>query len=141
MKTKIIIALGFLLYNVAVQASDTSCSYTMEEDTTIYTDARFITSTATLENAPDYFAKNNKYKDWDKNDPKSVWIKGIVEKDGSITNARVVKSSKIDKLDAEAIRLIKSVKITPGTVDWKVARTEFYIVVPFPSVTDKKVKK
>ncbi|GHT58765.1 hypothetical protein AGMMS50239_03960 [Bacteroidia bacterium] len=77
--------------------------YYADEDTTVY-DGPMLDSTAALPDAIYYFIKNNKYKDWDKNDKRRVMITGIVEKDGTITNVSIVSSSKVDKLDKEALR-------------------------------------
>lgn len=63
----------------------------------------------------EYFRKNNKYKDWDANNPKQVLLEYIVEKNGTASNVEVKKSSGIKKLDDEALRLIKEAKYLPGT--------------------------
>jgi TonB family protein len=65
-----------------------------------------------------YFRQNNRFKDWDKNDKKQIFLQGVVEKDGTVTNVRILRSSKIPKLDEEALRLVKSAKYCPGKADY-----------------------
>jgi TonB family protein len=61
-----------------------------------------------------WFMANNKYKDWDKNDPKRVMVDFIVEKSGKTSNVTIVESSGIEALDKEAIRLVEKLKFKPG---------------------------
>ena len=101
------------------------------EDTTIY---ETPAGTAELQDAITYFRQNNKFKDWDKNNPKKTYIQGIVEKDGTIRDTRIIRSSKIKELDDEAIRLIKSAKYTPGkNKKGEAVRSIFSIAVNFPA--------
>lgn len=61
-----------------------------------------------------YYRENNRYKDWPKDDEKRVAIRATVEKDGTTSNVEVRKSCGIEKLDQEAIRLIKTAKLKPA---------------------------
>lgn len=102
------------------------------KDTTIYDGLNV--NTAELQDAIEYFRQNNRFKDWDKNDKRVVILRGIVEKDGTISNVGIGKSSNVKKLDDEALRLIKSAKYTPAsTGDGQIVRSKFAIVVPFPA--------
>lgn len=62
----------------------------------------------------DYFRKNNRYKDWDSEDPKEVWVEWVVEKDGTASHVFVKESCGNEKLDEEAVRLIKEARYTVG---------------------------
>jgi len=81
---------------------------TLEEDNKLYgfKDLGQFSNTPYKEEALEYFRTNNRYKDWDANDRKEVRTKSIVEKNGTTSNVRILKSSGIDSLDQEAIRLI-----------------------------------
>ena len=74
-------------------------------------------STATLLNAKEYFRTNNKYKNWDPKNSKTVLIKAIVEKDGSTTNVKVMKECDEDILNKEAVRLIRDAKANGAHID------------------------
>jgi TonB family protein len=142
MKTKFILILGLFSFFLLCTITQLECygispynncsdEYYLDEDTTVY-DGPMLESTAELPDAAAYFIKNNKYKDWDKNDKKRVVIKGIVEKDGTITNVSIASSSKVDKLDQEALRLIKSAKYIPGRAKGKIVRSKYTNFVFFP---------
>lgn len=107
-------------------------NFQTNNDTTVY-DAKILDATAILQDAISYFLKNNKYKDWKETDGKIVAIKGVVEKDGTITNVKILKSSGVDILDAEALRLIKAAKYNPGKYNNEIVRSTFSIVVLFPA--------
>lgn len=100
-----------------------------ERDTAIYNSPEV---TAELPNAINYFLENNKYKDWNVTDRKVVFLQGIVEIDGTITGIKIIKSSQIDDLDKEAIRLINSAKYNPGKNKNKNVRSKISIPVFFP---------
>ena len=68
-----------------------------------------------LENALEYFMANNKFKDWDPNNNKAVYLKFVVEKNGETSDIKIVKSCGIEELDNEAVRLIKEARHVPGT--------------------------
>lgn len=104
---------------------------TQDNDTIIY-EAPMVS--AALENAIDYFRTNNKYKNWNKNDEKLVILKCIAEKNGSISNVRILRDgSGNSDLDNEAIRLIKQAKLTPARDAKDVAvRSLWTIAVHFP---------
>ena len=90
--------------------------------------------TASLNDAINYFRANNKYKDWDPKDSKRTIIFAIIEKDGTPTELAVTKSSGVEKLDEEAIRLVRNAKISPGgDENNKPVRSKWWIVIPFPS--------
>ena len=61
-----------------------------------------------------------------------VLVQFIVEKDGSITNAEVIKNSRSESLDAEALRLIKEMpKWTPGKLNDTIRRVRMTMPVSF----------
>lgn len=61
-----------------------------------------------------------------------VLVQFIVEKDGSITNAKVLKNSRSESLDAEALRLIKKMpKWTPGKLNDTIRRVRMTMPVSF----------
>ena len=72
-------------------------------------------TTATLKDWENYFRQNNQYKDWPKDDEKRAMILAVIEADGTATDVKVARSSGIDKLDKEAIRLIENAEIEPAT--------------------------
>ena len=99
-------------------------------DTTIYDPSEY---TADLVDRINYLRQNNKFKDWDKNNPQKVYLQGVVEIDGSFNNVRIILSSNIKELDDEALRLIKSAKYTPGKDKMgKDVRSIYSIEVYFP---------
>lgn len=89
-----------------------------KEDTMIYyfSDQKKIHNTPYFENYTEYCRVNNKYKDWDKSDKRETIVGFVVEKDGTTSYVKVMKSSGIEMLDNEAIRLAKQMKHgKPGT--------------------------
>lgn len=62
----------------------------------------------------EYFRKNNRYKNWDSKNPKVVMVGYVVEKNGKASNVIVKESSGIEKLDKEALRLVKEARYTVG---------------------------
>jgi len=103
--------------------------YQAVNDTTVY-DMPDIT--AELPDAINYFLTNNKHKDWKETDRKMVVLQGIVEKDGTITGVRVLRSSQVDDLDKEAVRLINVATYKPAKNRNQVVRSKLTIVVQFP---------
>ena len=105
---------------------------------------------AILPDAIDYFRTHNKYKDWDPKKGKRVLVRGIAEKDGTITGVGISYGWDLDpqsgamknksegtcglkELDEEALRLIRQAKLLPGMTDKKIpVRSKFVIVVDFP---------
>ena len=77
---------------------------------------------------------DNKYKDWPKDDQKMVLVGAVIEVDGTPTDVQVKKSSEVDELDQEAVRLIKNITFVPGkNKDGKPLRVpNFIIMVHFP---------
>lgn len=68
-----------------------------------------------------------------------VYVKYIVEKDGSVVEVEVVRGAH-ELLDAEAVRVVKTFKdYTPGTQRGKAVRVQF--VLPIRFNLDKKAKK
>ena len=72
-------------------------------------------TTATLKDWKNYFRQNNQYKDGPKDDETKTMILAVIEADGTATDVKVARSSGIDKLDKEAIRLIENAEIEPAT--------------------------
>lgn len=81
----------------------------------------------------EYFRTNNRYKDWDVNDQKEIMMVFIVEKDGSTSSVEVGKSSGVEKLDQEAIRLIQNLTFDPAiNLKGKPVRSKYTMPVYFP---------
>ena len=100
-------------------------------DTTIYD---MPAGTAELLDPINYFRQNNKFKDWDKNNPQRVALQGVVEIDGTINGVRIVRSSNVKELDDEALRLIQSAKYLPGKNEkGENVRTKYSVIVDFPA--------
>jgi protein TonB len=60
-----------------------------------------------------------------------VIITFIIERDGRVTNAKVIRSLS-PSFDAEALRVINSSpKWKPGTIGGKTVRMQFTVPVPF----------
>ena len=74
-------------------------------------------STATLVNWKEYFRTNNNYKNWYPKNPKTVVIVGIVEKDGTITDLKIVKKCDVELLNKEALRLIRDAKANGAQIE------------------------
>ena len=117
---------------IVLEKEESHTPITTDSDTMIY---EMPAVTAALENALDYFRANNRYKDWDKEDKTRVVIRCIAEKDGSISNLRIVESSGNTDLDNEAIRLIKQAKLNPAkNENNEIIRSDFVIGINFPSL-------
>lgn len=100
----------------ATKAEITEKKDTVDNDRIYYfEDLQEIKETPRLAGPKEYFRKNNKFKDWDANDPKQVFLEYIVEKNGTASNVEIKESSGIKKLDDEALRLIKEAEYLPGT--------------------------
>ena len=68
----------------------------------------------------------------DKNIQGKAFISFVVEKDGSITDVEVMKSSGNDLLDQESLRVVKSMpKWNPGKQSGRAVRTRFVLPVMF----------
>ncbi len=66
-----------------------------------------------------------------KGESRVVYVKFIVEKDGKITNASVVKSQ-YPKLDAEALRLSKIMPLwKPGSINSEPVRVWIFLPIKF----------
>ena len=90
--------------------------------------------TAELLDPTNYFRQNNKFKDWDKNNSKLVVLQGVVEKNGTISDVKILRPSNITELDDEALRLIKSAKYAPGkNSNGEDVRSKITIPVQFPA--------
>lgn len=62
----------------------------------------------------------------------AVYISFIVEKDGKLTNTKVIKSSKNKFLDEEALRVVKLMPTwIPGKQNGKVVRVMFNLPIKF----------
>ena len=126
--TSIIQGTGF--YNTKTGYEE---NYTIANvDTTIYD---IPAGTADfLDGRSNYLRQNNKFKDWDKNNSKKVYLQGVVEINGTISNVRIIRSSDVKELDDEALRLIKSAKYIPGKdKTGKNIRSKYTVEVPFPA--------
>lgn len=101
------------------------------EDTTIY-DMPY--NTAHLEDAINYFRKNNRYKDWDKNDKKKIIVRAIIEKDSTASHIQVMsRDSANQELKEEAIRLIREAKILPAlNEEGEAVRSKWMNIIEFP---------
>ena len=104
---------------------------TIEEDTTVY-DMPY--KTAVIEDANEYFRKNNKYKDWDKGNKKNIIVRAIIEKDSTASNIQVMsKDIEYPELKEEAIRLIQGAKIRPALNEkGEKVRSNWLFVMQFP---------
>jgi protein TonB len=61
-----------------------------------------------------------------------VYVQFIVEKDGSITNVKVRRTSNVVELDNEAVRLIKAMpKWIPGSIKGKPVRVNQTVPITF----------
>lgn len=80
-----------------------------------------------------YLAKNVKYpvESQTKGEQGQVSVAFVINKDGSITDARVIKSV-TPNLDKEALRVVKAMpKWTPGKKDGKIVRVAYTVPVTF----------
>lgn len=102
-----------------------------QEDTIVH---KMPYYTAELEDAINYFRINNKYKDWQVKDSKTIIIQCVVEKDSTSSGIKILRNGSGNKdLDNEAIRLIKEADILPARDDkGKPIRSIFSIAVHFP---------
>ena len=90
-----------------------------------------------------YLAENVKYpaSAREKKLTGRVIVQFVVEKDGSITETKVMKSV-APELDAEALRIVNSMpKWTPGMQDGKIVRVKFFIPVIFSDGESHKTEK
>jgi TonB family protein len=56
----------------------------------------------------------------------------IVEKDGSLSEIKIMRSAGDEKLDEESIRLIKTMpRWNPGKLDGEYVRCRFTLAIPF----------
>lgn len=103
---------------------------TADNDTTIFESG---VATARLEDAINYFRQNNKYKDWAKDDERSVFVRGVVEKNGKLSHIVKIGGDENEELRAEAVRLLKEAYITPAKNDrGQNVRSYWVNVVHFP---------
>lgn len=82
-----------------------------------------------------YFRENNKYKDWDAKNEKAVMIRAAVDEQGHLSQIRLFRKSGEEKLDEEALRLVKSIKqIDPAKnkANEPIKTNNFIITVYFP---------
>lgn len=101
------------------------------EDTTVY-DMPY--NTAILEDAAEYFRKNNRFKDWDKNDQKRILVRAVIEKDSTASNVQVLsRDVENAELKEEAARLIREAKISPALNEkGEKVRSKWTNIVFFP---------
>lgn len=101
------------------------------EDTTVY---EMPYSTAYQEDAEEYLRKNNRYKDWDINNPQRILVSAIIEKDSTASNIVVrTKDIQYPELKEEAIRLVQEAKIFPAlNENGEAVRSKGIIFIHFP---------
>lgn len=99
------------LWNEPVTETPVTEKAIVVEDTTIH---EWPATTAHLDNAIEYFRQNNKFKDWDKNDKRTVFIRGVVEKNGKFSTVIKISGDENEELRKEAIRLVKAATISPA---------------------------
>lgn len=81
----------------------------------------------------EFFAKNIKYpaEAFEKKEEGRVYLTFVIEKDGSVSNVKVARGVS-PSLDAEAIRIIKSMPIwTPAKVKGKIVRVAYTAPITF----------
>jgi len=101
-----------------------------DSDTTIYESA---STTARMEDAINYLRHNNRYKDWDKEDKRTVFVRGVVEKDGKLSHIIKISGDENEKLREEAVRLLRAAEITPAKNErGENIRSYWVNVVEFP---------
>jgi TonB family protein len=67
----------------------------------------------------------------------SVMISFIIEKDGRVSNATILKSSNVAELDMEAIRMVKTMpRFAPAKINGKTVRCRLKLPITF-SLSDK----
>lgn len=68
----------------------------------------------------------------DANEQGRVLVAFVVEKDGSISDVKIAKSSGFDRLDAEAVRVVREMPAwMPGKHEGEVVRARFVLPVNF----------
>lgn len=61
-----------------------------------------------------------------------VYVGFIIEKDGSVSNVKIKRSSENEELDSEGVRVVSSMpKWSPGEMDGKKVRVEYLIPINF----------
>jgi protein TonB len=81
-----------------------------------------------------YLAKHIKYpeKERSKGISGTAYMTFVVDRDGSVTDVKVLKGTNNEDLDNEAIRVISSMpKWSPGILDGQPVRKAFYIPIKF----------
>ncbi len=89
-----------------------------------------------LKNHKEYYRKNNRFTDWDKNDQRTATVGYIVEKNGKSSDVKILESSGVQELDDEAVRLIQEAEFTIGlNLESKPIRVgDMQVVISFPPV-------
>ncbi|NVN96263.1 MAG: energy transducer TonB [Bacteroidetes bacterium] len=91
----------------------------------------------------DFLHKNLHYPRIDKKNgiEGTVTVGFVVEKDGSITNVKILRSNLSTDCDEEAMRVIKLMpRWTPGKQDGNSVSVQFYIPLKF-TLTNENIKK
>lgn len=142
MRNKLILFVSAILI-IGLSCSKKTDKKTLNIDTNQVIDADIIDndsiyelppSTAVLDNYAEFYKENNKYYDWPANDAKRVVLKGIAKKNGSFEDVAILRSSGIDKLDDEALRLCGKVKLSPALNEsGEPVNSYFVISVNYPS--------
>lgn len=98
----------------------------------IYTSVEVLPLFPGNENFSFYLKKNIKWPDKTGADIQGkVFVTFVIERDGRLTNAKIVRSLS-PTFDSEALRVINSSpKWRPGTISGKAVRVQFTVAVPF----------
>jgi len=132
----IIISVGFFCTSKA-QSKQRDSEVAVDVTQVIPDTSKIYTSVEVLPLFPNgtfnsYLAKNIKWPEKNGMDVQGKVITTfIIERDGRITNAKVIRSLS-PFFDAEALRVINSSpKWRPGTIGGKAVRVQFIVAVPF----------
>jgi TonB family protein len=83
----------------------------------------------------EYLRAHNQFNDWDSNNPKVVFLRYYIEKNGTSSNIEVTRGSGVEELDNEAILLIRNAPFLPvRTLAGSAVRFGAVVhAIPFPS--------
>lgn len=131
MKPSLIIIVAFVCLCSAAKAQQSDTTANSRVFTTVQVDPSFPGGIVKFFS---YLKTNLKYPDEaHKNDVQGkVLVTFVVERNGSLTDIRVVKSLSAET-DAEALRLMKDCpKWNPGTQNGNPVRVQYTLPIPFP---------
>ncbi|MCL2246589.1 MAG: energy transducer TonB [Lentimicrobiaceae bacterium] len=114
-----------------VEIKDNNTPYYTVNEIPVYVDGK--------KELPNYVSRTAKYpKEAIKDKAQGiVMVQIIVEKDGSVSNPKVINSVH-PKLDEEAVRVASTLKFTPGKQNGEVVRCYYQVPVPFVLLPAKK---